>query len=109
MNESYEVRTQKLLEELKQKHGLDFKVIKVEYVQEDGVNYLRVYCDMDQEGGIGAEDCARIARPLSKLLDREDFIPDEYVLEVCSPGFLIPANETAIMDNAMITEETENE
>ena len=88
----YVEQTMKLLEEIKVKNKLDFSVLKVEYVNEDGINYLRVYCDMDQEGGIGSEDCAAIARPLSKALDKADFIEDDnYTLEVCSPGFLNPA------------------
>ena len=37
-------------------------------------------------GGIGIEDCADISRAVSAWLDREDFIPDEYILEVSSPG-----------------------
>jgi ribosome maturation factor rimP len=37
-------------------------------------------------GGIGIEDCAEISRAVSAWLDREDFIPEEYILEVSSPG-----------------------
>ena len=92
MNTEYVEKTQQLLEEIRKKNKLDFKVVKVEYVNEDGVNYLRVYADMDKEGGIGIEDCAKISRPLSRALDQADFIKDDnYTLEVCSPGFLIPA------------------
>ena len=104
----YVEQTKKLLDEIKVRNKLDFKVLKVEYVNEDGVNYLRVYCDMDQEGGIGSEDCARIARPLSKALDAADFIKDDnYILEVCSPGFLEPANTIPTVNEDL--EETENE
>ena len=94
--ESYVEKTIQLLEEIKKKNKLDFEVIKVEYVNEDECNYLRVYCDMDQPGGIGSNDCANISRPLSKALDEADYIEDDnYILEVCSPGFLEPACETA--------------
>ena len=86
--EKYVKRTRELLDEVKVKNKLEFTVLKVEFVEEDGNYYLRVYCDMDQEGGIGAEDLARITRPLNKLLDKEDFIPLAYTLEVCSPGYL---------------------
>ena len=86
--EKYVKRTQELLDEVKVKNKLEFTVLKVEFVEEDGNYYLRVYCDMDQEGGIGAEDLARITRPLNKLLDKADFIPLAYTLEVCSPGYL---------------------
>ena len=86
--EKYVKRTRELLDEVKVKNKLEFTVLKVEFVEEDGNYYLRVYCDMDQEGGIGAEDLARITRPLNKLLDKADFIPLAYTLEVCSPGYL---------------------
>lgn len=48
-----------------------------------------------QEPGIGINDCARVSRRLSKWLDREDFIPDEYILEVCSKGYLNTPEENA--------------
>ena len=38
------------------------------------------------EGGIEVEDCARISRMLSAVLDVEDPISGEYTLEVSSPG-----------------------
>ncbi len=56
----------------------------VEYVKEAGENYLRVYADKD--GGIGIDDCVSISRQLEVLLDEKDFIKDEYILEVSSPG-----------------------
>ena len=105
--ELYVEKTMQLLDGIKKKNKLDFNVIKVEYVNEDGCYYLRVYCDMDQPGGIGSDDCANIARPLSKALDEADFIEDDnYILEVCSPGFLEPACETATEDD---NNESDNE
>ncbi len=38
--------------------------------------------------GVGINDCAKVSRYLSKWLDKEDFIPEAYTLEVCSRGFL---------------------
>ena len=108
-SEIYVKKTLKLLEEIKEKHKLDFEVLKVEYVNEDGMNYLRVYCDMNQEGGIGSEDCASIARPLSKALDKADFIEDDnYTLEVCSPGFLNPP-QTEPYEEIVNQEDKDNE
>jgi len=40
------------------------------------------------EPGVGINDCALVSRRLSKWLDKEDFIPEEYMLEVCSKGYL---------------------
>lgn len=39
-----------------------------------------------QEGGIGIDDCERVSREVSALLDVEDPIPHAYTLEVSSPG-----------------------
>lgn len=46
---------------------------------EDGGETLR-------ESGIGIEDCARVSREVSALLDVDDPIPSAYTLEVSSPG-----------------------
>ncbi len=46
---------------------------------EDGGEALR-------ESGIGIEDCARVSREVSALLDVDDPIPSAYTLEVSSPG-----------------------
>ncbi|MGP1348753.1 MAG: ribosome maturation factor RimP [Stomatobaculum sp.] len=81
-HDSYVQRTEEFLAELQKTMG--FEVVDVEFVKEAGSWYLRAYCDM--EGGIGVEDCADISRKLSDWLDREDFIPENYILEVSSPG-----------------------
>jgi ribosome maturation factor RimP len=46
---------------------------------EDGGEPLR-------ESGIGIDDCERVSREVSALLDVEDPIPSAYTLEVSSPG-----------------------
>lgn len=45
---------------------------------------LRVY--IEKEGGVALEDCERISRQVSSVLDVEDPIAGEYTLEVSSPG-----------------------
>lgn len=81
-HDSYVQRTENFLAELQK--TMDFEVVDVEFVKEAGMWYLRAYCDM--EGGIGVEDCADISRKISDWLDAEDFIPENYILEVSSPG-----------------------
>lgn len=56
----------------------------VKYEKEGATRYLRVYIDKD--GGISIDDCEALHRPLDKLLDETDPIPESYVFEVCSPG-----------------------
>ena len=81
-HEGYVQRTEAFLRELQK--TMDFEIVDVEFVKEGGTWYLRAYCDM--EGGIGVEDCADISRKVSDWLDEEDFIPENYILEISSPG-----------------------
>ncbi|MDF2590373.1 MAG: rimP [Anaerocolumna sp.] len=80
--EEYELKTEKLLEPILQSHN--FELVDVEYVKEGGNWFLRAYIDKD--GGISVDDCEIVSRILSDLLDKHDFIPDAYILEVSSPG-----------------------
>lgn len=71
----------------------DLELWDVEMVKEGKNLYLRVYIDRDkdhdsddQPKGIGIEDCERISRHLSQVLDELDPITDPYMLEVSSPG-----------------------
>ena len=41
---------------------------------------------MKEDGTMDLDTCADVSEQLSELLDREDPIPEEYTLEVCSPG-----------------------
>ena len=41
---------------------------------------------IDKPGGVTLEDCADFSRGVEAVLDRDDFIPTSYVLEVSSPG-----------------------
>lgn len=56
----------------------------VEYMTQGRRALLRVY--IDKEGGIGVDDCERVSRQVSSVLDVEDPIQSEYTLEVSSPG-----------------------
>ena len=80
--ETYEAKTEELLQPLVDAHG--FELVDVEYVKEAGNWYLRAY--IDKPGGIAVDDCEVISRALSDKLDEEDYIEDSYILEVSSPG-----------------------
>ena len=80
--EEYESRTEKLVLQITEK--MNFSVVDVEYVKEGSDYFLRAY--IDKEGGITIDDCEAVSRKLSDMLDKEDFIPDAYILEVSSPG-----------------------
>lgn len=61
-----------------------YETVDVEYVKEAGQFYLRVI--VDKEGGISLNECEEVSRELSPKLDKNDFIEENYYLEVSSPG-----------------------
>lgn len=80
--ETYEAKTEELLLPIVQTYGVE--IYDVEYVKEGSDYYLRAYIDKPE--GVNIIDCENVSRALSDALDREDFIPDAYILEVSSPG-----------------------
>lgn len=80
--ETYEAKTEELLIPIVQNWGVE--IYDVEYVKEGSDYYLRAYIDKPE--GVSIIDCENVSRALSDALDREDFIPDAYILEVSSPG-----------------------
>ena len=81
--------------------ALGYDLVKLEYVGENGGKVLRLYIDRARRAarangradtsaatasGITVEDCARVSRQVSQVLDREDPIAENYTLEVSSPG-----------------------
>lgn len=63
---------------------LGYELYHIEYVKEQGEYYLRIYIDKPE--GISLEDCEKVSRKTSELLDEVDPITDSYYLEVSSPG-----------------------
>lgn len=80
--ETYEARTEELLQPIAEANGVE--IYDVEYVKEGADYYLRAYIDKPE--GVNINDCESVSRALSDALDKEDFIPDAYILEVSSPG-----------------------
>ncbi|MDQ0148949.1 ribosome maturation factor RimP [Eubacterium multiforme] len=64
---------------------LGYELYHVEFVKENGENYLRIYID-NEESGITLTDCEKVSRRVSEMLDLEDPISTSYFLEVSSPG-----------------------
>ncbi len=80
--EVYETRAEALLLPIAEANGVE--IYDVEYVREGSQYYLRAY--IDKKDGVNITDCENVSRALSDALDKEDFIPDAYILEVSSPG-----------------------
>lgn len=64
--------------------ALGYELLDLEYRVEGTNNVLRLY--IDHAGGITVDDCGDVSEHVSGLLDVEDPIPQQYVLEVSSPG-----------------------
>lgn len=62
----------------------NLELYDLEFVKEAGQYFLRVYIDSDD--GVNINDCEKVSRALSKILDQEDPIEQDYILEVSSPG-----------------------
>jgi len=71
--------------------GLGYQLWGVEYRSQGKHTVLRIY--IDQESGIDVDDCAKVSRQVSGVLDVEDPISGEYTLEVSSPGMDRPLYE----------------
>lgn len=80
--EDIEKKTEELVLPILEKRN--FELWDIEYVKEGSEMYLRVF--IDKEGGIMIDDCVDVSHELSDLLDEHDYIADEYILEVSSPG-----------------------
>ena len=63
---------------------LGYELVDLEFGGGRGSGTLRVYIDRPE--GVGIEDCERVSRELSALLDVHDPIPFAYRLEVSTPG-----------------------
>ena len=61
-----------------------FSLYDVEYVKEGSDMYLRAY--IDKPGGITIDDCVEVSREMNEILDSKDYVDEEYIFEVSSPG-----------------------
>ena len=64
--------------------GLGYELWGIEYMSQGRHSVLRIY--IESEKGIFLEDCERVSRQLSAVLDVEEPISGHYNLEVSSPG-----------------------
>lgn len=64
--------------------GLGYECVGIEYHPHPKHGLLRIY--IDSENGILVDDCSKVSHQVSGMLDVEDPIPDNYQLEVSSPG-----------------------
>lgn len=65
-------------------NDLGYELYDVEYVKEGKDYFLRIY--IDSKKGIDLNDCEKVSNIITELLDKEDYIKEQYFLEVSSPG-----------------------
>jgi ribosome maturation factor RimP len=63
---------------------LGYELVDLEYAPGRAHALLRIF--IDQPAGVGLDDCERVSREVSALMDVEDPVPTGYTLEVSSPG-----------------------
>ena len=80
--ESYEKKAEALILPIINKNN--YELVDIEFVREGSNWFLRAY--VDKEGGFSVNDCEKVSREFSDLLDKEDFIEESYILEISSPG-----------------------
>ncbi len=73
-------------------HG--YELVEVEYSVQHGRPVLCLYIDK-ADSPVGLDDCTAVSQLLSPLLDRDDFVPGDYVLEVSSPGMDRPLRKAS--------------
>ncbi|HSF95400.1 MAG TPA: ribosome maturation factor RimP [Thermohalobaculum sp.] len=76
--------------------GMGFQLVRLRLMGGKRVT-LQIMAER-QDGGMEVEDCARLSRALSAVLDVEDPVEGEYVLEVSSPGIDRPLTRLADFD-----------
>lgn len=65
-------------------NSLSLKIISVEYVFENGIKILRIIAE--GKDGLSIDEATSLNEAISLKLDEEDFIDEEYYLEVSSEG-----------------------
>ena len=79
---SIEERVESLIESTV--NNLGYELYDVEYAKEGKDYFLRIF--IDKESGIDLNDCEKVNDGINDLLDKADYIKEQYFLEVSSPG-----------------------
>ena len=80
--ERIEEKVTKLVEPIIE--NLGYELYDVEYAKEGKNYFLRIF--IDNEKGIDLNDCEKVNDAVNDILDKENYIKEQYFLEVSSPG-----------------------
>lgn len=98
MGKSVRERTEELLQPILDEMSLE--LFDLQYVKQGPEWYLKIFVDK-KEGGITIDECGLLSNELSEKLDKEDFIPGTYFLEVSSPGVERPISTKEDFKNSV--------
>ena len=79
---SIEERVESLLKE--KIEAIGYELYDVEYSKEGKNYFLRIFIDKTEE--IDLNDCEKVNNEIDEILDKADYIKEQYFLEVSSPG-----------------------
>lgn len=74
------VKVKELIEQVIEENN--YIIDSVEYVKEGSNYFLRIV--IDKSGIIDIDDCVNVTKLVNPILDKEDFIKENYILDVCS-------------------------
>lgn len=77
-----EEKVEKLIQ--KPINNIGYELYDIEYVKEGRDYFLRIF--IEKEGGISLEDCEKVNNEITDLLDKQEFLKEQYFLEVSSTG-----------------------
>ncbi len=79
IEDKIENRVSKIIEDL------GYKLYDVQYVKEGKDYFLRIFIEKEI-GEIDLDDCEKVNNAITDILDEEDYIKEQYFLEVSSTG-----------------------
>jgi ribosome maturation factor RimP len=71
--------------------SMGYEFVGCELLKQNRGGLLRIY--IDNVNGVTVDDCSKVSRQLSAMLDVEDPIQGQYTLEISSPGLDRPLFE----------------
>ena len=72
-----------------------YAVVRLRLMGGEQVRRLQIMAERPSDGDMNVEDCARLSRAISEVMDAADPIAGEYTLEVSSPGVDRPLTRLA--------------
>jgi ribosome maturation factor RimP len=72
-----------------------YAIVRLRLMGGEHARRLQIMAERPSDGEMNVEDCARLSRAISEILDAADPISGEYTLEVSSPGVDRPLTRLA--------------